>query len=48
MKYWVDGFRGDAHPSKEIAWWEHLASCFHEYAAMTHLADQEKYEILFK
>lgn len=31
MKYWVDGFRGDAHPSKEISFWEHLAACYVEF-----------------
>jgi len=22
MIFWVDGFRGDSHPSEQIAWWE--------------------------
>lgn len=43
MENWVDGFRGDSHPSREIRIWEHIASCFLEYCSMNQLdKDQEK------
>jgi hypothetical protein len=31
MELWLDGFKRDAHPEKEILWWEHLSACFLEY-----------------
>lgn len=31
MKVWVDGFRRDLHPDKEIEWWEHVAACYLEF-----------------
>ena len=30
MKHWVDGFAGDAHPSREMAIWERIASSYLE------------------
>lgn len=47
MKYWIDGFRGDSHPSEEIKWWEHVASCFLEYTRMTQLKNKEQYQTVF-
>lgn len=47
MKYWVDGFRGDSHPSEEVTWWEHVAACYNEYVAMADLTD-DQYELVFK
>ncbi|MBI5205575.1 MAG: toll/interleukin-1 receptor domain-containing protein [Nitrospirae bacterium] len=37
MDYWLDGFKRDAHPSKEISWWEHVASAYVEYVKITRL-----------
>jgi len=34
MDYWVDGFRRDSHPSREVAFWEHLSAVWLEYLAM--------------
>lgn len=34
MDYWLDGFKRDAHPSREVAWWEHLAAVYQEYLAI--------------
>jgi hypothetical protein len=31
MEFWVDGFKHDAHPTKEIGWWEFLSCCYLEY-----------------
>jgi hypothetical protein len=47
MKFWIDGFRGDAHPSREIAWWEHIASCYLEYIRMTDLGSAEQHKTVF-
>lgn len=43
MDHWIEGFRGDAHPSREIRIWEHVAACYLEYVSVTELtADQRK------
>jgi hypothetical protein len=31
MKYWLEGFRRDAHPSGEVAIWERIAAAFLEF-----------------
>ena len=31
MEAWLDGFKRDTHPQKEVLWWEHLSTCFLEY-----------------
>jgi hypothetical protein len=31
MEFWLDGFKRDVEPEKEILWWEHLSACFLEY-----------------
>jgi hypothetical protein len=31
MEAWLDGFKRDTHPEKEVLWWEHLSACFLEY-----------------
>jgi len=44
MEFWLDGFKRDAHPSREIAWWEHVAACYTEVAKLTQLSqEQHKY-----
>lgn len=37
MEYWLDGFKRDMHPHKEIEIWEHIAACYIEYAAVNEL-----------
>lgn len=37
MKFWIDGFRHDTHPSKEISVWEGIAAAVSEYLSMTTL-----------
>ncbi|MDU0307252.1 toll/interleukin-1 receptor domain-containing protein [Rhizobium sp. 10PS4] len=34
MEFWIDGFRRDAHPSGEIAYWEHVSAVYCEYINM--------------
>ncbi len=34
MDFWMDGFKRDAHPSNEIAYWEHIAAVYREYTSM--------------
>jgi hypothetical protein len=41
MEYWLDGFKRDAHPSQEIAWWEHVAAAYMEFAKMTLLSRKQ-------
>ena len=31
METWLDGFKRDTHPEKEVLWWEHVSACFLEY-----------------
>lgn len=47
MKYWVDGFRGDAHPSREIQIGERLSACYIEYVSMTDLT-REQHDQVYK
>lgn len=42
MKYWLDGFRGDAHPTKEIRIWEHISSCYLEFVSMVKLSHEQR------
>jgi hypothetical protein len=42
MDHWVDGFRGDSHPTKEVGIWERIASSLIEYRHLAKLtAEQE-------
>jgi hypothetical protein len=41
MEFWLDGFKRDAHPSQEVSWWEHVATVYHEYAAMAGLSPDQ-------
>lgn len=47
MEFWIYGFRMDAHPSKEIMWWEHVASCYLEYIQLNRLERHEQYHAVF-
>lgn len=43
MEFWLDGFKRDMHPHKEIEFWEHVAASYLEYIAITSLTpDQHK------
>lgn len=35
MNHWLDGFKRDAHPDKEVLRWEHIAACYLEYISTT-------------
>jgi TIR domain len=45
MEFWTDGFRGDAHPSREIRIWEHIAACYIEYCSMTRLSQEQQKKV---
>lgn len=47
MEFWVDGFKRDAHPSQEVSWWEHVATVYREYVAMTPLR-QDQYQAAYE
>lgn len=34
MTTWINAFRRDSHPSREVAWWEHFCSCYIEYVSV--------------
>lgn len=42
MKHWIDGFRADAHPSREVRIWEHISSCYLEFVTMTRLTYEQR------
>jgi hypothetical protein len=41
MAYWMAGFQRDAHPSREIGYWEHVTSVLLEYTAMTRMSSEQ-------
>lgn len=41
MDFWVEGFKRDMHPSREIAWWEHVAACYTEVSKLTPLTREQ-------
>jgi len=47
MEYWIEGFKHDAHPSREIRIWEHIASCYLEYISI-HELTIEQHKQVFK
>jgi hypothetical protein len=48
MEYWVDGFKRDSYPSKEIGYWEHIAAVYREYSAMSTPLTLEQHERVFR
>jgi len=43
MEFWLDGFKRDLHPHREIEFWEHVAACYLEFVAINQLSgDQHK------
>lgn len=47
MANWLDGFKRDAHPSKEVAYWERVAAVYQEYLAMTHNLTVQQHKDVF-
>ena len=47
MEFWIDGFKRDMQPEKEIEFWEHVAACYLEYTAISELT-QEQHNAAFK
>lgn len=48
MDYWKDGFQRDAHPTKEIAHWEHFAAVYREYTSMAPPLSPEQHIKIFE
>jgi hypothetical protein len=47
MEFWLDGFRRDAHPSKEICFWEHLSAAYHECVILLDAQDAPERQKIF-
>jgi hypothetical protein len=47
MDQWLDGFKRDANPDREVLWWERLARCYVAYNALKELTIHQK-RVLFK
>ena len=45
MQFWLDGFKRDSHPSREIRIWEHVAACFLEYCYMNQLNKEQTHAV---
>lgn len=48
MEAWIDGFRRDTHPTKEVELWEHMAAVHAEYLAMFPDLSDEQAERVFQ
>lgn len=42
MDFWVDGFRRDAHPSREVRIWEHISACYLEFVSAHELTAKQR------
>ena len=47
MGVWLDGFKRDSHPSREVAIWEHMATVYLEYYALHPELSHEQHHRLF-
>jgi hypothetical protein len=47
MGFWIEGFQRDAHPSREVAYWEHVAAVYREYTMMAPTLTGEQHEQAF-
>jgi hypothetical protein len=47
MEFWLDGFKRDVEPEKEVLWWEHISACFLEYFS-TKRPDEEQAKSAFR
>jgi len=47
MKFWLDGFQRDSHPSKEILYWERVASVYLETFSCLPYLNSEHRETVF-
>jgi hypothetical protein len=49
MEFWMDGFKRDAHPSKEVSFWEHVAAVYREYTSMARVTlTPEQHQAIFR
>jgi hypothetical protein len=47
MKFWVDGFIRDAHPSTEVSKWERIAAAYLEYLQVKDFPEEDRPALLF-
>jgi len=47
MGDWLDGFKRDSHPSREVAIWEHMATVYLEYCALHPELNHEQHHRLW-
>jgi hypothetical protein len=47
MDFWLDGFKRDMEPEKEVLWSEHISACFLEYFS-TKRPDEERAKSAFR
>lgn len=41
MAFWLEGFKRDQHPEREIEWWEHLSACYLEFIKSRKLTHEQ-------
>jgi hypothetical protein len=41
FQFWLEGFRRDSHPSKNVSDWEHMCAVYHEYIWTTPLTSEQ-------
>lgn len=41
MDVWVNGFKRDLHPEREVEWWEHIAACYLEFIKSRRLSHKQ-------
>jgi hypothetical protein len=42
MSYWIDSFKRERHPSREVTWWEHVAAVYNETISIIPLDNDER------
>lgn len=47
MDFWLDGFKRDVLPLKEVEWWEHVAACYTEISKLAPLT-REQHDYAFR
>jgi hypothetical protein len=47
MDFWLDGFKRDLQPSREISHWEHIAAVYREYSAMMPLNPEQREKVVY-
>jgi hypothetical protein len=45
MEFWLAGFQRDAHPSREVGYWERIASVITEYRSVAKLTSEQRKQV---